>query len=296
MSRTCAARGGPGGWRRVAPSPRGRGRRTCRRWRGRRRGAGRRRGSRSSQWQALSKTKSADLVGAGVVVVDRLAPGGVVPVGEVRAVGAEVVPVGPEVVVDHVENHADPGGVGGVDEALEPVGPAVGVVGGEQVDAVVPPAAIAGELDHRQQLEVGDAEVDEVGQLLDRRLERPLRRERADVGLVDQRSRQRRRPPPQVVGPLEGAVVDEPRRTVHAVGLELRARIGEARPAVERELVVGPRGGLRHLDRPPARPFGRRHRHPAPLGRQHEIHPLRRPGRPHRERRHRAPSIRRSCR
>src|SRR5256885_16822455 len=87
-----------------------------------------------------------DLVAPGVVVVDGLAPRRGVAAGEVGAVGAEVVPVGAEVVVDDVEDHAEAGGVGGVDEALEAVRAAVGVGGGEQGGPVRPPAPGAREL------------------------------------------------------------------------------------------------------------------------------------------------------
>src|SRR4029450_4084533 len=62
----------------------------------------------------------ADEVRPGPVQVDRVAPGGGGAVGEVGAELAEVVPVRPEVVVDDVQDHGQPGVVAGVDEAAQP--------------------------------------------------------------------------------------------------------------------------------------------------------------------------------
>ena len=62
-----------------------------------------------------------------VVVVDRLAPERLVLVGEVRAERLERRDAGrADVVVDDVEHHAEAGRVRGVDEAREPLRPAVG--------------------------------------------------------------------------------------------------------------------------------------------------------------------------
>src|SRR5690606_14587132 len=123
-----------------------------------------------------------------------VAPRRLVPVGEVGPEGGEVVPGRAEVVVDDVHHYADASRVAGVDESLEAVGAAVGVVRGEQVDAVVAPAAVAGELGHGQQLDGVDAELDEVGQAGDGAVEGALGGERADVELVEHRSGERHAP------------------------------------------------------------------------------------------------------
>ena len=101
------------------------------------------------------------------VEVQRLAPLGLVPLREI-VVGErlEVVAVGAEVVVHHVEEHGQAEAVGAVDEPAEVVGRAVAVERGEQIDAVVAPAEGAGELGHRHQLERRDPEVGEVRELL----------------------------------------------------------------------------------------------------------------------------------
>ena len=106
-----------------------------------------------------------------------------------------------------------------VDEtACRPVGPAVGVVRGEEVDAVVAPAAVARELGHRHELDGVDAQLDEVVEVLDDAVERALRCERADVELVEHGAGQGQASP-AAVGPGERRVVDDGRQPVDAVGL-----------------------------------------------------------------------------
>ena len=120
------------------------------------------------------------------VEVDGRAPGGLVPVREV--VGGElgqVVAVGAEVVVDHVEQHGQAQAMGLVDQPAEVVGPAVASRRGEQVHAVVAPAAAAREVGHGQQLDGRDAQLGKLRQPAGHALEGPLRREGADVQLVD---------------------------------------------------------------------------------------------------------------
>jgi hypothetical protein len=67
-----------------------------------------------------------------------------------------------------------------------------------EVDAVVAPAALARELRDRHQLDVGDAQVDQVVEPSIAASKVPSRREGADVELVDHGRRQRRRPPAAV--------------------------------------------------------------------------------------------------
>ena len=74
------------------------------------------------------------------------------------------------VVVDHVEPDLDPGRVHRphqVAELVERVAGGVGLVGGEEVEGHVAPvvALVRVELLHREQLDHGDAEVLEVGNL-----------------------------------------------------------------------------------------------------------------------------------
>ncbi len=95
------------------------------------------------------------------VVVDGRAPVGPVALVEVVAEGGEVVAVGAEVVVNHVEEDGHPLAVARLDESLEPLGTAVAVLRGERVDAVVSPASHAGKLADGHQLDGRDAQVEQ---------------------------------------------------------------------------------------------------------------------------------------
>jgi len=107
------------------------------------------------------------LVAAAAVEVDGLTPRRGVAIGEIRAEAPQVVAGGPEMVVDHVQQDGQPALVAGVDEALQAVGPTVGVVRREQVHAVVAPAASARKLGHRHQFDMRDAEIDQMREPLD---------------------------------------------------------------------------------------------------------------------------------
>ena len=93
--------------------------------------------------QRVADEEVPHLVGAGLVQVDRRAPGGHVRVGEVRAELGQVV-ADADVVVDDVEQDGQPAGVAGVHEPLQPVRAAVGLVHRPQVDPVVAPAVRPG--------------------------------------------------------------------------------------------------------------------------------------------------------
>ena len=141
-----------------------------------------------------------------------------------------------DVVVDDVEDHRQAARVRGVDELLQPERAAVGGLGGALVDAVVAPAARAGELGDRHQLDRRHAELGQRGEVRDRALEGALGRERADVQLVDDAVVQAGGAE-LAVGPLEGERVDDPRGPAQALGLPARARVGQL-DAVEHEHVV----------------------------------------------------------
>ena len=158
-------------------------------------------------------------------------------VGEVRPELVEHAALRAEVVVDDVDHDGQPGAVGGVHEAGQRLGPAVGVLDGGREHAVVAPVAVAGEGVQRHQLDGRDAEGGQAGELVDRRVERAGRRERADVRLVEHgvdegRRATRRR------STSKGAGVDDRRGPVHPVGLPSRGGVGERAPAVEAEAVA----------------------------------------------------------
>ncbi len=101
----------------------------------------------------------------GPAKVDGGPPGrGDVAAEKARGVGGEVVPVGPEVVVDDVEEDHQAEAVRRIDQRLQIVGRAIGRVRREGQHAVVPPVALAGEIVDRHQLDRGDAELGQLRQ------------------------------------------------------------------------------------------------------------------------------------
>jgi hypothetical protein len=196
--------------------------------------------------------EAADLVGAGVLEVDGVTPGGVVLAGEIGAELAGVVADRAEVVIDDVEDDAEAVAVAGVDEALEGVRAAVVPGGGEDVDAVITPAAIAGPLRDGHEFQVGDAEVREVGQALNGGVEGASLGEGADVELVDDGATEGRSLPGFIL-PLVGVLIVELRGRVDAVGLGHAARIGIGGGiVVDEEGVLVVPGGVLDADLPDA--------------------------------------------
>ncbi len=197
------------------------------------------------------------------VVVQGVAPGGLVAAGEGgRRHGRQHVPVRPEVVVDHVEQHHQAAGVGGVHQGFEVLGPAIGAVRGEGKDPVIAPVARAREISHRHDLDAGDAEIRQVVQACDGGAEGPLRGEGPKVQLIEHRLAPGPAAPSRV-GPGEGGRVDDFAGAMHVLGLEPRGRIGD-QPAVRQ---------LEPVARP-GRGQGDVHRTPAVLQRLHRDGPL----------------------
>src|SRR5437868_11953836 len=96
----------------------------------------------------------------GAVEVQRLAPLGLVARREVRGRELlEVIAVGPEVVVDDVENDTEAKTMGAVDKTPEVVGASIQARRRKQVDAVIAPAETARKVRQRHYLESGDAQV-----------------------------------------------------------------------------------------------------------------------------------------
>ncbi|MEJ7757000.1 MAG: hypothetical protein WKF83_12430 [Nocardioidaceae bacterium] len=166
---------------------------------------------------------------------------------------------------------------------------------GVQADAVVAPAVPSGNAGDRHQLDDVDAELDEVVEPLDRRRRRcPSRGERADVQLVQHRTRTACTPRQLVVGPGERRQVDDlatgpsgPSGSRSARGSGMRVA------AVEREARSGVPGASVVLAHPPVAGA----RGPSAASRRCVTRSTDRSGsrRPHLEAGHRA-SCRRSCR
>jgi hypothetical protein len=175
------------------------------------------------------------LVAVRAVEVDRLPPRGPVAVGEVRSEAAEVVPLRPQVVVDDVEDHRQPPAVAGVDQLLQALRPAVAVLGGEGISAVIAPVPLPGKLRHRHQFHRGHPELRQVVEAGDDRHEGPLLREGPDVQLIDDVLF--RRQPSSRASCQEKARGRRSGRAVHSLRLE-PGRVGPLRAVVESIKIV----------------------------------------------------------
>ena len=193
----------------------------------------------------------ADRPGVGSVVVHAVAPGRAMARGGVGPELAEVVPLGTEVVVDHVEAHAQPERVRPIHEALQRRRPAVRRVHRVQQHPVVAPVARAGEGLHRHQLHAADPQVGELGQPLGSRIEGARLGEGPDVQLVED-ERLGTDPGPAPVGPPELVGVEDGRGPVHVAHLCPRRGV-RPEPAIGEDQRVGrPRRKPGQVHRPPA--------------------------------------------
>ena len=241
--------------------------------------------------QRVADKKRAYLVRAGLVQVHRGTPGRHVRLGEVRPEVAQPV-ADADVVVHHVEQDGQAALVTGVDEPLQPVGAAVGLVHRPQVDPVVAPAVPAGERRHRHQLHRVHTEVAQVVKPPDGRVEGALGGKGADVQFVDHRAVQRAAAPP-LVRPAEGGVIVGAAQALDAERLPQRTRIRQRLAVVQPEPVVDADRHVGHVRAPPARAILLAHR--IPLARDLYLG-LTRDRRPDTEGGQREPpSARRSC-
>ena len=171
------------------------------------------------------------------VVVDGVAPVGHVPVVEVLIREfPHVIAVRPKMVVDDVENHAQPGRMGTIDETAKPVAGAVTVKWCEPTHPVVPPAKRAREFGNGHDLEDRDAELRELAQVLGGRGIGAVRGERADVQLVND-GPAGGDPTPCLIGPSKLRRIDDQRRAVRPVRLIAGGRVGKAALSIQTEPV-----------------------------------------------------------
>jgi len=184
--------------------------------------------------------KVAHVVAVRAVVIDRLAPGRLVAVREIRAEVAQVIPLGPQMVVDHVQDHGQPRGVAGVDEVLEPLRAAVGMLHRENVRSVVSPVAIAWKLPDRHDFNRGYSQFNQVAKARDGCLEGSPAGEGADMDFVENKVRHARRSK-YPLAPAVGSVVHHRRRAVHVVRLMVRGGVRPGDAAVQTVTVQVPR-------------------------------------------------------
>ena len=196
---------------------------------------------------ARTQQEVAHLAAARLIQIDGIPPRGVVGAGEVRSELRQVVALRALVVVDDVQDHAEPARVAGVDEGDEPLRSPVGRMHRVLADAVVTPTLLAGKIRDGHHLHGLHPEINQVIQMRDGRLEGALRGEGADVQLVADRA-------PQVRAEGDGTVeqrrIDDATRPVRAFGLAEAPGVGEQHPAIDPELVQ--RSGRQRFRPPPA--------------------------------------------
>src|SRR4051812_2110318 len=157
----------------------------------------------------------------------------------------QIVAVRSEMIVDNVEDHAEPFSVRGVYESAEIVRRPIEARWGEQVDAVVAPAEATWEIGDRHDFDRRNADVREVIEPLHRGAESPLRRKSPDMQLVEHLVAHVHAGP-LTVGPTEACGVDHCRRAVRSIRLKTGHGIGKRIALVETEAVF--RSGLYILD------------------------------------------------
>ena len=136
--------------------------------------------------------------------------------------------------------------MGRVDEAAQPVGPAVDGVRRPGRRRRSPSCASPGKVGHRHQLDGGDAELAQRAAGARRPPRRSPRGEGADVELVDDQARpgRGRAQPPSVQANAPGSTTA--RRPAHALRLEARAGVGQRVAPVQDVAVARRRGRGRH--------------------------------------------------
>ena len=171
------------------------------------------------------------------VIIDSLAPGSLVAVGQIRTKFRKVVSLGSKVVVDHVQEDGDTVPVAGVHQLLQTARPAIRILRSIRKHAVVAPVAVARKLADRHDLDRRDSQLFEIAQPRDDRLERPLARESSHVDLIEDKilaadSFPILIRPGKLIGKHNRRGAKEP------VRLPERAGIGAARPSVQAVDVV----------------------------------------------------------
>src|SRR5712691_7018443 len=137
----------------------------------------------------------------------------------IAAVGAEIISRRSEVVVDHVEDDGETALMRCVDQHAQVVRPAVGARRRVEQDAVVAPIARPRKIGHWHDLDRVDAELDQMIELLDRRAKSSLRRECADMQLINNQLA-KWWAPPAIVLPCIAAGIDHLRWPMHALRIE----------------------------------------------------------------------------
>ena len=222
--------------------------------------------------QRVVDDEAAHLIALRPIEVERGTPAGAVPIGEIGAIMRQVVSVGPQVIVNHVEEYAEPRGVASAHERRQLARRAVRGKRSKEIHTVVAPSPSPGKRRQRHQLHMGDAQADQVGKLRLRARVGALGRECADVQFVDDRIFQRLGMEGGGAGLVRIPWRRRMRIAVHAAGLPRRTRIRNGRAPVDRIFVALLQESLVGLGLPRS-PIRRPQRNPPP--RRHQLHRLR---------------------
>ena len=170
---------------------------------------------------------AAHLVATRAIKVDGIAPGRVIAVGEIGAIVPQIIALGPQMVIDHIQDNGDARLVTGVDEAFEAKMTAIGILHGEGGHTVIAPVAFAGELGHGHEFDGGDAKFFEPIQVRNDGVKGAFGRESTDMKLVDDEMLQGQ-PGPGVIFPGKMGV-NQLAGAMYPFGL-YRARWGRVDP------------------------------------------------------------------
>src|SRR5579863_9313193 len=177
------------------------------------------------------------------VEVDGGTPRGVMAVGEeLRRIEAEIVALGPEMVVDNVQHHRDATSMRRRDQRLQFVRSAIHGFGRERQNAVIAPAAFAWEVRNRHELDDADSELLEMIETRLRTGKGPFRAEGANMQLVNDRLVPGPAAP-AVLLPAEGKRVHDLAVAMHIVRVTARSGVGHLLSAIDPESIQ--RAGVR---------------------------------------------------
>ena len=168
--------------------------------------------------QSVVTEESADLVGPRALQVHGPAPRRVVRVCYVGSEVAGVIARRAEVVVHNIEQDDETLPVCSVHKTLERVGPAIRLMHGEECDAVISPAVIAGEGRDGHQFHMRDSHANQVIQFCNSRIERAFGSPCADVQLINHGTGERRGLK-RCIGPCKRPLIVHARQPMHTVWL-----------------------------------------------------------------------------
>src|SRR5207248_8132057 len=157
--------------------------------------------------------------GARPVIIDRRAPGRVVPLGEeIGRDRVQVIPFRAEMVVDDIEEYRDPARVTRIDERLQSLRAAIARARREPLDAVISPITAPRTFGDRHQFDRGNAELNEMIEMRDRAGEVTALRKGSEMQFIDHQFVPRPATPIGIT-PLISLRVDDLAGAMHAVGL-----------------------------------------------------------------------------